>query len=101
MESKGSFDSYYMPDAMWERVRVLLLVYRTGPFGGRPRKDLRSVVDAIFYRLGYGYQRKSIPVGLASGSMPHASFQEWVKRGVFAVLREIALELYDDLVWLD
>ena len=61
MESKGSFDLYRMPDAMWERIRVLLPVYRTGLFGGRPRKDLRSVADAIFYRLRTGCQWKAIP----------------------------------------
>jgi len=90
-----------MPDAMWESIRVLLPVYRTEPFGRRPRKDLRSVADAIYYTLRTGCQWKAIPVCLASGSTAHAYFQEWVKRGVFADLWEIALELYDDLVGLD
>jgi putative transposase len=75
MESKGSFDSYRMPDAMWDRIRVLLPVYNTGPFGGRPRKDLRSVADTIFYRLRTGCQWKAIPLCLASGSTTDASFQ--------------------------
>ena len=101
MDSKSSFDAYRMPDAMWERIRVLLPVYKTGPFGGRPRKDLRCVADAIFYRLRTGCQWKAIPVCLASGSTAHAYFQEWVKRGVFADLWEIALERYDELVGLD
>jgi putative transposase len=101
MESKGSFDSYRMPDAMWESIRVLLPVYRTGPFGGRPRKDLRSVADAIFNRLRSGCQWKAIPVCLASRSTAHAYFQEWVKLGIFADLWEIALQLYDELVGLD
>jgi putative transposase len=101
MDSKSSFDAYRMLDAMWERIRVLLPVYKTGPFGGRPRKDLRCVADAIFYRLRTGCQWKAIPVCLASGSTAHAYFQEWVKHGVFADLWEIALELYDDLVGLD
>jgi putative transposase len=75
MESKGSFDSYRMPDAMWDRIRVLLPVYNTGPFGGRPQKDLRSVADTIFYRLRTGCQWKAIPLCLASGSTTDASFQ--------------------------
>jgi hypothetical protein len=36
MDSKSSFDAYRMPDAMWERIRVILPVYKTGPFGGEP-----------------------------------------------------------------
>jgi putative transposase len=90
-----------MPDAMWERIRVLLPAYRTGPFGGRLRKDLRSVADAIFDRLRTGCQWKSIPVCLASGSTAHAYFQEWVILGIFADLWEIALQLNDELVGLD
>jgi hypothetical protein len=40
-----------MPDAMWEKIRLLLPDYETCLLGGRPRRDLRSVADAIFYRL--------------------------------------------------
>jgi hypothetical protein len=51
MESQSSFDAYRMPDAMWEKIRLLLPDYKTCLLGGRPRRDLRSVADAIFYRL--------------------------------------------------
>jgi|SanBayMetagenome_1026888.scaffolds.fasta_scaffold10424_2 putative transposase len=95
---EGKFDSYRMPDAMWERIRALLPAYKTGPFGGRPRQDLSCVAESIFNRLRTGYQWKEIPVCLASGSTVHAYFQKWVKRGVFADLCEIALVLYDGLV---
>ncbi|MEI7987361.1 MAG: IS5 family transposase [Armatimonadota bacterium] len=101
MESKDSFDDYRMPDAMWEKIKALLPVYKMGRFGGRPRKNLRSVADAIFYRLRTGCQWKAIPTCLAPGSTAHSYFQEWVKRGVFSSLWEIALELYDELVGLD
>ena len=101
MESKNCFDSYRMPDAMWEKIRTLIPAYKTGPFGGRPRKDLRSILDAIFYRLPTGCQWKAIPSCLAPGSTAHAYFQEWVACGVFAILREITLELYDELVGWD
>jgi putative transposase len=101
MGSKSSFDAYRMPDAMWQKIQPLLPVYKTSSFGGRPRKDLRSVVDAIFYRLRTGCQWNAIPTCLAPGSTAHAYFQEWVELGVFGTLWEIALALYDDLVGLD
>jgi putative transposase len=90
-----------MPDAMWEKIQPLLPAYKTSSFGGRPRRDLRSVADAIFYRLRTGCQWNAIPACLAPGSTAHAYFQEWVELGVFATLWGIALELYDDLVGLD
>jgi putative transposase len=101
MDSKSSFDAYRMPDAMWENIQPLLPAYKTSSFGGRPRRDLRSVADAIFYRLRTGCQWNAIPACLAPGSTAHAYFQEWVELGVFATLWGIALELYDDLVGLD
>jgi len=101
MGSQGSFDAYRMPDAMWEKIRLLLPDYETCLLGGSPRRDLRSVADAIFYRLRTGCQWKAIPKRLAPGSTAHAYFQEWVQLGVFARLWQIALELYDDLVGLD
>ena len=93
MKSQSSFDAYRMPDAMWEKIRLLLSDYETCLLGGRPRRDLRSVADAIFYRLRTGSQWKAIPKSLAPGSTAHAYFQEWVQLGIFARLWQIALEL--------
>jgi putative transposase len=97
MDSKSSFDAYRMPDAIWEKIQPLLPAYKTSSFEGRPRRDLRSIADAIFYRLRTGCRWNAIPACLAPGSTAHAYFQEWVELGIFATLLEIALELYDDL----
>lgn len=101
MDTKSSFDSYRMPDAIWEKMSKLLPVYKSSPSGGRPRRDLRSVADAIFYRLRSGCQWKAIPSCLAPGSTAHDYFQAWVKLGIFGELWRIALELYDELIGLD
>jgi putative transposase len=74
MELQSSFDAYRMPDTMWEKIRPLLPDYETCLLGGRPRRDLRSVADAIFYRLRTGCQWKAIPKNLAPGSTAHAYF---------------------------
>lgn len=101
MEPKSSFDSYRMPDAMWEKMSKLFPVHKASASGGRPRQELRSVADAIFYRLRSGCQWKAMPSSIAPGSTVHDYFQSWVKLGNFEELWRIALELYDDLVGLD
>lgn len=101
MDGNQSFDQYRMPDAMWERIKVLLPRYEVSPAGGRPRKDLRRVADASFYRMRTGCQWKAIPPSLAPGSTAHEYFQHWVDNGVFDGLWQVALNEYDDLVGLD
>ena len=98
---KQSFDDYRACDALWERFEQLLPEYPVSPKGGRPRADLRDVVDAIFYCLRTGCQWKACPPELAPGSTAHQYFQEWVALGIFEELWTVALEEYDDLVGLD
>ena len=101
METKRSFDEFRMSDEMWERLQPLLPEYATSPRGGRPRADLRSVADAIFYRMRTGCQWQAIPPELAPGSTAHDYFQEWTQQGVFEQLWQVALEEYDDEIGLD
>ncbi|HEX4415451.1 MAG TPA: transposase, partial [Lacipirellulaceae bacterium] len=42
-------DGWRMPDALWERMELLLPKYRRSRQGGRPRLSLRNVADGIFY----------------------------------------------------
>lgn len=101
MDGERSFDSFRMPDEMWEAMAPLLPVYQRSGAGGRPRADLRSIADAIFYRMRTGCQWKAIPPQLAAGSTAHAYFQDWVARGIFRRLWELALDCYDEEVGLD
>lgn len=101
MFEKRSFDEYRVSDAFWERIKLVLPNYSPSPKGGRPRKDLRHVVDAIFYCLRTGCQWKAIPPELCPGSTAHDYFQEWVNQGVFEELWALALEEYDELKGLD
>lgn len=101
METKRSFDEFRMSDEMWERLQPLLPEYATSPLDGRPRADLRSVADAIFYRMRTGCQWQAIPPELASGSTAHDYFQEWTEQGLFERLWQVALEEYDEEIGLD
>jgi putative transposase len=53
-----SFDQFCLPDMIWEQMQNILPKYRKIRKGGRPRKDLRRVADAIFYRMRTGCQWK-------------------------------------------
>lgn len=92
-----SFDSFRMPDELWTRIQDLLPVYPISEKGGRPRADLRRVMDGIFYCLRTGCQWKSIPPELSPGSTCHQYFQEWRSLGVFKQIWTSALDEYEDL----
>ncbi len=101
MDRCTSFGAYRMSDALWNQFKKLLPKYKVSPLGGRPRRDLRSIADAIFYRLKTGCQWKAIPPSLAPGSTAHEYFQEWVRHGVFDAFWQLALREYHDLVGFD
>jgi len=103
MDRCTCFDVYRMSDALWARFSTLLPKYKVHRSGGRPRRNLRQIADAIFYRLKTGCQWKAIPPSLAPGSTAHQYFQEWVHIGVFDQFWQLAMQEYHDLVgfnWL-
>jgi putative transposase len=90
-----------IPDSLWERIELVLPIYKTSCKGGRPRLSPRQVVNGILYVLYTGCQWKAMPSQFGSGSAIHAYFQEWVKRGVFYELWQFALDEYDHLKGID
>ena len=83
MERKQISEAWRIPEELWQRVEPLLPRYRRSRKGGRPRLELRRVLDGIFYVLRTGCQWKAAPPEFGSGSSLHRYFQAWVKRGVF------------------
>lgn len=92
---------HQIPDALWERIDLVIPIYKASRKGGRPRLPLRKVVGGILYVLATGCQWKAMPQQFGSGSAIHAYFQEWVKGGVFEELWELALIEYDRLKGID
>ncbi len=92
---------HQIPDALWNRIDLVLPIYTQSRQGGRPRLSLRKVVNGIFYVLQTGCQWKAMPREFGSGSAIHAYFQEWVELGVFEELWELALHEYDALKGID
>ncbi len=56
---------------------VALPKYPVSPRGGRPRANLRQVMNGIYYVLRTGCQWKAVPKDYGSGSTVHRYFQEW------------------------
>ena len=94
-------DDFRIPDALWERIELLLPRVRRSRRGGRPRLPYRRVLDGIFYVLRTGCHGKAVPPEFGSGSSLHRYFQRWQKRGVFRTLWEVALYEYDDVLGID
>ena len=89
---------WLMPDSMWNLIQPLLPPEKEkgpGTKGGRPSADRRRTMDAIFYVLRTGCQRKALPRSLGSGSTAHLHFKKWSQSGVFEKLWRLGLEQYD------
>ena len=77
---------HQIPEALWERIDLVLPIYNRSCKGGRPRLPMRNVVGGILYVLWTGCQWKAMPSQFGSGTRIHAYFQEWVTLGVFEEL---------------
>lgn len=88
--------SWLMGDKFWRHIQPLLPKYPPpSSRGGRPRANLRRVMDGIFYVLRNGCLWKAVPREFGSGSTIHRYFQEWTERGVFLRLWKSLLKRYD------
>jgi putative transposase len=101
MAEKCSSKFHQIPDALWERIDLVLPTYKPSKKGGRPRLPMRKVVGGILYVFATGCQWKAMPKQFGSGSAIHAYFQRWVQFGVFEEFWKLALEEYDELKGID
>jgi transposase len=85
-----------MPDELWDKIKPLMPSFKKSPKGGRPRKDMRSIMEGIFYVLRTGCQWKMMPKEYPSGSTCHRYFQYFEKRGVFDKLWKKSLIEYNE-----
>jgi putative transposase len=75
-----------LPDELWERIEpILSRRYPPAPTG-RPRADLRLVLDAVIHRMRSGCQWNRLPERFGPASTVHAWFQNLAIDGA---LREI------------
>lgn len=71
-----------LSDELWERIEPILAGRYPPAATGRPRADLRRVLDAIIYRLRSGCQWNQLPRELGADSTVHDWFQRFARDGV-------------------
>ena len=71
-----------VPDELWERIEPILLRRYPPARTGRPRADLRRVLDGIIYRIRSGVQWNKLPREFGDDSTVHRWFQRFVEDGV-------------------
>jgi putative transposase len=81
---------WVLPDELWERVEPILAERYPPAATGRPRADLRRVLDAIIYRMRSGVQWNQLPRCFGPDSTVHGWFQRFVTD---RVLEQIWAEL--------
>lgn len=91
------------PDDLWLRIVKPLLDEHYPPAGtGRPRVDLRQVLDAIIFRMRTGCQWNHLPERYGDDATAHRWFQRFVRDGVLEeIWAHLALrcEELGDLDW--
>jgi putative transposase len=71
-----------LPDELWERVEPILMRHYPLARTGRPRADLRRVLDGIVFRMRSGCQWNRLPRQFGPSSTVHGWFQRFVGDGV-------------------
>ncbi len=79
-----------IPDELWERIEPILARRYPPAATGRPRADLRRVLDAIIFRMRSGCQWNQLPERFGPDSTAHGWFQRFARDGV---LEEIWAQL--------
>lgn len=93
--------AFRISDELWSRIQPLLPPPAPKPKGGRPPKDDRRMMDAIFYLLRTSSQWKALPRTLGAASTVHDRFQKWQREQVFIQLWQAGLLEFDGRVGLD
>jgi transposase len=96
-------DKWRIPDALWEKIALLLPPGKPHPLGcHNPPVPARAAMNAIFFVLRTGCQWNALnATGICSSSAAHRWFQEWTAAGVFQKLWALGLEEYDELKGID
>ena len=71
-----------LPDGLWERIEPMLERRYPQAARGRPRADLRAVIDGVIYRMRSGVQWEQLPRCFGAKSTVHGWFQRFVCDGV-------------------
>ncbi len=86
-----------IPDSLWPTLETILLEFYPVAKTGRPRGDLRTVLNGILYRMRSGVQWNYLPRVFGSDTTVHDWFQRFVRDGVFERLWAVLIDACDEL----
>jgi putative transposase len=89
--SKALPTIWEVPDTLWPQFEAILANHYPPARTGRPRTDLRRVLDGVIFRLRSGCQWNHLPKEFGDDSTVHRWFQRWVDDGVFEELWALLL----------
>jgi putative transposase len=92
---------WVLPDELWERLEPILLKHYPPARTGRPRVDLRRVVDGVIFRMRSGCQWNRLPERFGDDSTVHRWFQRFVQDGVLEELWAVLLRECEELGGVD
>ena len=72
-----------LPDGLWDIIESLLEERYPANTTGRPRVDLRRVIDGILFRMRTGCQWNKMPERFGSDRTVHRWFQRFCRDGFF------------------
>src|SRR3989442_15673475 len=75
-----------VPDQLWNRIAILLLIEEFRPTGGRPWTPPRRILDGVLYVLRTGCQWKAVPHEYGTGSTLHRRVPRWGGVGIWGAV---------------
>ena len=90
-----------VPDVLWERIEPLILEAHPPKKTGRPRSDLRRVLNGIIFRLRSGCQWNKLPKHFGDDSTDHRWFQRLCADGFFEALWAVVVFECEELGGVD
>lgn len=78
-----------LPDILWKEIKNVIPKKTTKV--GRPEKNSRIVLSAIFFVLKTGTQWHLMPKNYGKPTTVHGRFRKWIKQGVFDRILEISI----------
>jgi len=86
-----------LPDELWARIEPILAEHYPPAVTGRPRANLRRVLDGVIFRLRSGCQWNQLPERFGSDSTVHGWFQRFAADGVLEQIWACLVEACDEL----
>lgn len=86
-----------IPDELWERIEPILARRYPPALTGRPRADLRLMLDGVIHRMRSGCQWNQLPERFGASSTLHGWFQRFVSDGLLEEIWACLVRECDEL----